>query len=55
MRPVKIPILKLMMEAALEQFFQRDVLIQNDISYKDALQEVVSVLVDGIVVHKENE
>lgn len=54
-RPVKIPILKLMMEAALEQFFQRDVLIQNDISYKDALQEVVSVLVDGIVVHKENE
>ncbi len=47
-RPVKIPILKLMMESALEQFFQRDVLIQNQIPYQEALNEVVSILVDGI-------
>ena len=47
-RPVKIPILKLMMESALEQFFQRDVLIQNQIPYQEALDEVVSILVDGI-------
>lgn len=51
-RPVKIPILKMMMEAALEQFFQRDVLIQNNISYQDALQEVVCILVDGILTDK---
>ena len=47
-RPVKIPILKLMMESALEQFFQRDVLIQNQIPYQEALDEVVGILVDGI-------
>lgn len=48
-RPVKIPIVKMMFEAALEQFFQRDILIQNKISYVDALQEVVDILVDGMV------
>ena len=47
-RPVKIPILKLMMESALEQFFQRDVLIRNQIPYQEALDEVVGILVDGI-------
>lgn len=33
-RPVKIPIVKMMLEAALEQFFQRDILISNGISYQ---------------------
>lgn len=47
-RPVQIPILKLMLEAALEQFFQRDILIQHGIPYKQALDEVVEILVDGI-------
>ncbi|MDD6305430.1 MAG: TetR/AcrR family transcriptional regulator [Clostridiales bacterium] len=47
-RQVQIPIVKMMLEAALEQFFQRDILIQNGISYKDALEEVVNILVDGI-------
>ena len=51
-RPVAIPILKMMMEASLEQFFQRDILIINRISYGDALKEVVDILVDGIVVSK---
>lgn len=49
-RPVKIPILKMMLEASLEQFFQRDVLVQNQISYQEALEEVVDILVDGICV-----
>lgn len=51
-RPVKIPILKMMMEAALEQFFQRDILIRNQLSYQQALQEVVEILVDGITTKK---
>ena len=46
-RKVDIPIVKMMMEAAIEQFFQRDILLQNGISYMDALDEVVDVLVDG--------
>ncbi len=48
-RPVNIPIYKTMLEATLEQFFQRDVLIQNGISYKEALDEVVNILVEGVI------
>lgn len=47
-RKVDIPIVKMMMEAAIEQFFQRDILLQNGITYMDALNEVVGILVDGI-------
>lgn len=49
-RPVRLPILKMMMEAALEQFFQRDILLKHQISYYEALEEVVGILVDGIRV-----
>ena len=48
-RPVQIPIVKMLLEAALEQFFQRDILISNGISYQDGLDEVVTILVQGIV------
>ena len=47
-RPVRIPILKMMLEASLEQFFQRDILLQNEITYAQALQEVVGILMYGI-------
>ena len=47
---MKIPVLKTMMEATLEQFFQRDILIQSGISYQEALNEVVAILMDGITV-----
>ena len=47
-RPVNTIILKTMMEATLEQFFQRDILVSNGISYNDALDEVVRILVEGI-------
>lgn len=48
-RPVRIPLLKMMLEAALEQFFQRDILLRNQISYQEALTEAVDILVEGIV------
>lgn len=47
-RVIKIPILKMMLEASLEQFFQRDILVANQISYVDALDEVVGILMEGI-------
>lgn len=50
-RPVKIPILKTMLEATLEEFFQRDILLCHQISYTEALEEVVGILMDGIAVH----
>ncbi len=49
-RPVNIAIYKVMLEATIEQFFQRDILISNQISYAEALDEVVDILVDGITV-----
>ena len=49
-RPVSLPILKTMFQATIEQFFQDDVLVKNHISYRKALSEVASILVDGIVV-----
>lgn len=51
-RPVNLPLVKMMMEAALEQFFQRDILIRSQISYAEALGEVVDILVDGIAARQ---
>ena len=48
-RPVSLPILKTMFQATVEQFFQDDVLVKNHISYRKALSEVASILVDGII------
>jgi AcrR family transcriptional regulator len=49
-RPINTIIFKTMFEAALEQFFQRDILVANHISYSEALDEVVEILLDGITV-----
>lgn len=47
-RPVKITVLKTMFEATLEQFFQRDILIDAGITYREALEEVVTIMMQGI-------
>ena len=49
-RPVNIGLVKMMFEASVEQFFSRDILVRNDISYIEALNEVVDIIVDGISV-----
>ncbi len=51
-RDVSIPLVKLMLEASIEQFFQRDVLVANGMTYKAALEEVVNILISGIEVKK---
>lgn len=50
-RRISIPVFKTMFEATLEQFFQRDVLVENGITYNRALEEVVNIMLDGIVIH----
>lgn len=47
-RKVNVDIFKMMMEAAFEQFFQRDILIYNSLSYEEGLKEVVGILMNGI-------
>lgn len=54
-RRIRIPLVKIMFEATMEQFFRRDVLIQNHISYADALCEIVEILLDGIAVNGQLE
>lgn len=49
-RRISIPVFKTMFQATLEQFFQRDVLVESGITYNRALEEVVSIMVDGIVI-----
>lgn len=49
-RPVNVQIVKMMLEASIEQFFARDILIRNGLTYQEALDEVVRVIVDGIIV-----
>lgn len=53
LRRINPIIIKTMMEATIEQFLQRNILIANGIGYNDALQLVVSVLVDGIATRGE--
>lgn len=52
-RPVSIPLVKMMLEASLEQFFQRDILIQHQMNYVDALEQVADILVYGIAERSE--
>lgn len=48
-RPVNLSIFKMMMEASLEQFFQRDILVRNNMTYAQGLEEVVGILLSGIM------
>ena len=52
-RPVPICLIKMMFESALEQFFQRDVLLENKLSYNDALEVVVDIIISGIEVKRK--
>ena len=36
------------LESTIQQFFASDVLIRNGISYEDALQEMIRILIAGI-------
>lgn len=51
-RNISIPLFKSMFEAALEQFFRRDILVRNKISYQEALAEVVNILINGIYISR---
>lgn len=47
-RPVNIALIKTMFEATLEQFFKRDVLLRADLTFPEALDEVVDIIMNGI-------
>lgn len=47
-RPVNLIIFKTMLESTIEQFFRRDILAANHLSYNDAMEELAAVLMQGI-------
>jgi AcrR family transcriptional regulator len=48
LRPVSIPVLKVMVESTIEHFFSDDVLVENNIYYEEALHEMVEIIIQGI-------
>lgn len=51
-RPVSPCIFKAMVEATLEHFFSSNVLAQNHITYEEALQEVLEIMMEGILINE---
>ena len=47
-RDVSIPVLKIMFEATLEKFLSTDVLIKNKLTYKETLDSMISILMNGL-------
>ena len=53
-RPVNVLMFKMMMEASIEQFFQRDILIRAGMTYTQGLDEIVGILLDGVAVKESH-
>ena len=53
-RKVDTALVKVMFKATLEQFFRRDVLVKNGITYSDALAQVVDIICNGIKERSED-
>lgn len=53
-RPVNVLMFKMMMEASIEQFFQRDILMRAGMTYTQGLDEIVGILLDGVAVKEGN-
>lgn len=52
-KPISLPILKIMIEASIEHFLNTTTLLDNDISYRDALDQLIEIIMDGICVNKQ--
>lgn len=49
-KKVSVPVLKTMVEGSIELFLGRDVLIKNNMEYKEALDKMMDIIMDGITV-----
>lgn len=50
MKRLPIPVVKVMVEASIERFISSKVLIDNEIAYEDALQLMVEIIMEGLLV-----
>ena len=54
-RPVAAPVLRLMITASIESFIDSDLLNQSDISYEQALNEMIDIIMKGICTDETTE
>ena len=54
-RPVSIPILRTMFTSSLESFLSSEMLTEEHISYNDALEEMMDIIMNGIKEHSYEE
>jgi hypothetical protein len=47
-RRISIPVIKSMIESTLAEFMGNTVLVENGISYEDAMNEMIDIIIDGI-------
>lgn len=48
-RPISIPVVKAMVESTIQHFFDSGVLVENGLTYEEGLQEMIHVILTGIV------
>ncbi len=48
-RPVSIPVLRAMVESTFKDFVSDSVLVENGISYEKALDEMIEIVINGII------
>lgn len=49
-KDISIPVLQTMVESTIQSFMANDILVENDISYDEAMKEMIRILIDGIKV-----
>lgn len=53
-KEVNIPLFKMMFQASVEQFFQDDILLEQNMEYAEALNEIVDLLIDGLRIKEQD-
>ena len=48
LKQISIPVLQSMVEGTISQFMANDVLVENQITYEQAMQEMIHILIEGI-------
>lgn len=47
-RPISIHVLQAMVEGTIQEFFAKDILVENGITYEQAMQEMTQIIMQGI-------
>ena len=52
LKPINFLIFKEVISASIEHFIGSDMLIRENIMYKDALEEMIEIVMEGVLVHE---